>query len=37
MKFHETIEKYRKYSFTERDKGGKFEKLIQAYLKRELK
>jgi predicted helicase len=33
MKFHETIEKYRKYSFTERDKGGKFEKLIQAYLK----
>ncbi|MBU4487035.1 MAG: DEAD/DEAH box helicase family protein, partial [Candidatus Delongbacteria bacterium] len=33
MKFHETIDKYRKYSFTERDKGGKFEKLIQAYLR----
>ncbi|MFA7123256.1 MAG: DEAD/DEAH box helicase family protein, partial [Candidatus Delongbacteria bacterium] len=33
MKFNETIDIYRKTSFTEHHKGGKFEKLIQAYLK----
>lgn len=32
MKFHEILEKYRKYSFSERDKGDRFERLMQAYL-----
>jgi len=32
MTFNKTIEKYRKYSFSERDKGDKFERLMQAYL-----
>ncbi|MCH8568980.1 MAG: DEAD/DEAH box helicase family protein [Balneolales bacterium] len=31
--FHRILEKYRKYSFSERDKGDRFERLMQAYLK----
>jgi len=31
--FGEIIEKYRAYSFSERDKGGRFERLMQAFLK----
>jgi len=30
--FQNILSKYRKYSFSERDKGAKFERLIQAYL-----
>jgi len=32
MSFEKVLEKYRKYSFSERDKGDRFERLIQAYL-----
>ena len=32
MSFNALLEKYRKYSFSERDKGYRFEKLMQAYL-----
>lgn len=31
--FDNILEKYRKYSFSERDKGDRFERLMQAYLK----
>lgn len=30
--FHKILEQYRKYSFSERDKGDRFERLMQAYL-----
>lgn len=30
--FQKVLEKYRKYSFSERDKGDRFEKLMQTYL-----
>jgi len=33
MPFNEIIEKYRKIAFSERDKGDRFERLMQAYLK----
>ena len=33
MSFQVILTKYRKYSFSERDKGDRFERLIQAYLK----
>ena len=32
MKFHQVIDKYRKISFSEKDKGDRFERLMQAYL-----
>lgn len=32
MSFHKVLKKYRDYSFSERDKGDRFERLIQAYL-----
>lgn len=32
MSFDRILEKYRKLSFSERDKGGRFERLMQAYL-----
>jgi predicted helicase len=32
MSFNKTLEKYRKISFSERDKGARFERLMQAYL-----
>ncbi|MBQ4913344.1 DEAD/DEAH box helicase [Maribacter sp. MMG018] len=32
MSFKEILEKYRKYSFSERDKGDRFERLMAAYL-----
>ncbi len=32
MKFKELLTKYRKYAFSERDKGDKFERLMAAYL-----
>ena len=32
MSFNNIIEKYRKFSFSERDKGDRFERLMQAYL-----
>ena len=32
MLFHKVLEKYRQYSFSERDKGDRFERLMQAYL-----
>ncbi|MCK9412123.1 MAG: DEAD/DEAH box helicase family protein [Prolixibacteraceae bacterium] len=32
MSFTKLLEKYRKYSFSERDKGTRFERLMQAYL-----
>ena len=32
MKFDQILEQYRKYSFSERDKGDRFERLMQAYL-----
>ena len=32
MSFNKILEKYRKESFSERDKGDRFERLIQAYL-----
>lgn len=32
MSFNKTLEKYRKMSFSERDKGDRFERLMQAYL-----
>lgn len=32
MSFNKILEKYRKLSFSERDKGDKFERLMQAYL-----
>lgn len=32
MTFRDILEEYRKYSFTERDKGDRFERLMQAYL-----
>lgn len=33
MTFQKVLDKYRKISFSERDKGDRFERLIQAYLK----
>jgi predicted helicase len=33
MSFHKILEKYRKNAFSERDKGDRFERLMQAYLK----
>ncbi|MTI96806.1 MAG: helicase [Firmicutes bacterium] len=33
MSFKQILEKYRKIAFSERDKGNRFERLIQAYLK----
>lgn len=33
MGFQTVVEKYRKYSFSERDKGTRFERLMQAYLR----
>lgn len=33
MNFQKILEKYRKISFSERDKGDRFERLMQAYLK----
>jgi predicted helicase len=33
--FNTIIEKYRKISFSERDKGDRFERLIQSYLQTE--
>jgi predicted helicase len=33
MSFQKILEKYRKISFTEKDKGTRFERLMQAYLK----
>jgi predicted helicase len=33
MTFHDILEKYRKVSFSERDKGSRFERLMQRYLK----
>lgn len=32
MAFRKLLDKYRKYAFSERDKGDKFERLMQAYL-----
>lgn len=32
MPFHTILDKYRKISFSERDKGSRFERLMQAYL-----
>ena len=32
MSFNKVLEKYRGYSFSERDKGDRFERLMQAYL-----
>ena len=33
MSFKKILENYRKLSFSERDKGDRFERLMQAYLK----
>lgn len=33
MSFQKILEKYRRISFSERDKGGRFERLMQTYLK----
>lgn len=33
MSFQKILEKYRKISFTEKDKGTRFERLMQAYLR----
>ena len=33
LPFHKVLNKYRQESFSERDKGNRFERLIQAYLK----
>lgn len=33
MTFHKVLDKYRKISFSQRDKGDRFERLMQAYLK----
>ncbi len=33
MSFQSILDKYRKISFSERDKGDRFERLMQAYLK----
>jgi predicted helicase len=33
MNFLKVLEKYRKISFSERDKGERFERLMQVYLK----
>ena len=35
MSFNKVLEKYRKSSFSERDKGDRFERLMQAYLRTE--
>ena len=32
MDFNKVLEKYRKYSYSEKDKGERFERLMQAYL-----
>lgn len=32
MTFKEILDRYRKFSFSERDKGNRFERLMQAYL-----
>lgn len=37
MSFREILDKFRKYALSERDKGDKFEKLMQAYLQTDLK
>jgi predicted helicase len=37
MSFAKILEKYRKLSFSERDKGDRFERLMQAYLQTDLK
>lgn len=37
MSFQKILNKYRKTSFSERDKGDRFERLMQAYLKTDLK
>jgi len=33
MSFPRILDKYRKIAFSERDKGDRFERLMQAYLK----
>ncbi len=33
MPFNKILDKYRKHSFSERDKGDRFERLMQAYLR----
>ena len=33
MTFQQVIDKYRKIAFSEHDKGSRFERLMQAYLK----
>ena len=33
MKFDSVLEKYRKHAFSEKDKGTRFERLMQAYLR----
>jgi len=33
MSFNKVLDKYRKYSFSERDKGDRFERLMQSFLK----
>jgi len=37
MSFNRVLEKYRKISFSERDKGDRFERLMQAYLQTDTK
>ncbi len=37
MTFQQILDKYRKLSFSERDKGDRFERLMQAYLQTDLK
>jgi predicted helicase len=37
MGFQKVLEQYRKYSFSERDKGDRFERLIQSYLQTDRK
>lgn len=37
MSFQEVLDKYRKISFSERDKGDRFERLMQAYLQTDSK
>ena len=32
MNFQSVLDKYRQFSFSERDKGDRFERLIKAYL-----
>ena len=35
--FHDILAKYRTFSFSERDKGDRFERLMQAFLQTVLK